>query len=127
MSAVNNYRVITCTHRVPWGVASTPTVVLPCCSGVAVEFRKTGKFLVSGSAGFDALGSEVPPCEPLLLASVTSDREPPLVQDRPQVNAALDAVRCLYLARVAEREGHAEAARRWKELADTWLAKGREP
>ncbi len=34
---------------------------------------------------------------------------------------ATDVVRCLYLARVAEREGHHEAAGRWHEKADRWL------
>jgi hypothetical protein len=29
-----------------------------------------------------------------------------------EIRTAADAVRCLYLARVAEREGHKEAARR---------------
>ncbi len=40
------------------------------------------------------------------------------MQDTPQVNSALHAVRCLYLARVAEREGCADAARRWRQMAD---------
>ena len=43
------------------------------------------------------------------------------MQDSPQVNSALDAVRCLYLARVAEQKGHQEAARRWELMADGWL------
>jgi hypothetical protein len=43
------------------------------------------------------------------------------MHDNPQVNSAIDAVRCLYLARVAERKGQPEAARRWRELAEDWL------
>ncbi len=34
---------------------------------------------------------------------------------------ATDAVRYLYLARVAERLGHRKAARRWYRKADRWL------
>ena len=43
------------------------------------------------------------------------------MQDSPQVNSAIDAVRCLYLAKVAEQKGHPEAAGRWQEMANRWL------
>ena len=43
------------------------------------------------------------------------------MQDSPQVNSAIDAVRCLYLARVAEQKGHPDAARRWQQMATRWL------
>ena len=43
------------------------------------------------------------------------------MHDIPQVNSAIDAVRCLYIARVAEQKGHPEAAQRWQEMADGWL------
>ena len=39
------------------------------------------------------------------------------MQDSAQANSALDAVRCLYLARVAEQKGHPNAARRWQQMA----------
>jgi hypothetical protein len=45
------------------------------------------------------------------------------MQDTPQVNSAIDAVRCLYLAKVAEQKGHPEAAQRWQQLADSWLVR----
>ncbi len=43
------------------------------------------------------------------------------MQGSPQVNSAIDAVRCLYLARVAERKGHADAAQRWQQMVTRWL------
>lgn len=36
------------------------------------------------------------------------------MQDSPQVNTAVDAVRCLYLAKVAERS-HAKRGNEWSE------------
>ena len=45
------------------------------------------------------------------------------MQDSPPVNSALDAVRCLYLARVAERKGHPNAAGRWQETAARRVAR----
>jgi hypothetical protein len=39
----------------------------------------------------------------------------------PQLRSAVDAVRCLYLARVTERAGHHEAARRWYAKAAAWM------
>jgi hypothetical protein len=51
----------------------------------------------------------------------TAAEEKQPMHDSPQVNSAIDAVRCLYLAKVAEREGHPEAAQRWRQLADDWL------
>ena len=44
-----------------------------------------------------------------------------MMNDSTDAARATDAVRCLYLARVAERLGHAKAARRWREKADRWL------
>ena len=44
------------------------------------------------------------------------------MEDMPQVNTAVDAVRCLYLAQVAEQAGKLEAAQRWRELADNWVS-----
>ncbi len=41
--------------------------------------------------------------------------------DSLPVNSAVDAVCLLYLACVAEREGRADAARRWQEIAARWL------
>jgi hypothetical protein len=45
------------------------------------------------------------------------------MHDSPQVNSAIDAVRCLYLAKVTEREGHPEAAQRWQQMAEGWLGR----
>lgn len=43
------------------------------------------------------------------------------MQDSPQANSTIDAVRCLYLAKVAEQKGHADAAQRWQQIATRWL------
>ncbi len=43
------------------------------------------------------------------------------MDDSTDAACATDAVRYLYLARVAERLGHAEAAQRWYRKADRWL------
>jgi len=43
------------------------------------------------------------------------------VHDIPHVTSAIDAVRCLYLAKVTEQKGHPDAAQRWREMADKWL------
>jgi hypothetical protein len=40
-----------------------------------------------------------------------------------EIRSAVDAVRCLYLARVAEREGHEHAARRMEGKATDWINK----
>ena len=45
------------------------------------------------------------------------------MDDDIQVTSAVDAVRCLYLAREAQRRGEHEAARRWREQAAPWLAR----
>ena len=45
------------------------------------------------------------------------------MKDSPSTASASDAVRYLYLARVAEREGHAEAAQRWQEMAAGWMTR----
>ena len=39
------------------------------------------------------------------------------MQDSPPINSALDAVRCLYLAKVAEQKGRPDAAQRWQQMA----------
>ena len=41
--------------------------------------------------------------------------------DQPVVHNAVDAVRCLYLARVAKRDGHDDAAERWEAKAQEWM------
>jgi hypothetical protein len=43
------------------------------------------------------------------------------MHDNPPVNSAVDAVRCLYLAKVAEQKGHPDAANRWRQMANGWL------
>jgi hypothetical protein len=43
------------------------------------------------------------------------------MHDTPQINSAIDAVRCLYLAKVTEQKGHPDAAGRWQQMADGWL------
>jgi hypothetical protein len=43
------------------------------------------------------------------------------MHDSPQVNSGIDAVRCLYLAKVAKQKGHPDAARRWQQMAARWL------
>ena len=43
------------------------------------------------------------------------------MQDTPQVNSAIDAVRCLYLAKVTDQKGHPDAAHRWQQMATRWL------
>ncbi len=44
-----------------------------------------------------------------------------MMNDSTDAACAADVVRCLYLARVAERLGHAEAARRWLKKTEQWL------
>ncbi len=44
-----------------------------------------------------------------------------MMNDSTNAACAMDVVRCLYLARVAERLGHRKAARRWLKKADRWL------
>ncbi|NQU19717.1 MAG: hypothetical protein HQ567_00430 [Candidatus Nealsonbacteria bacterium] len=43
------------------------------------------------------------------------------MSSNPEVCSSVDAVRCLYLARVAERAGHHWAAQRWHAKASAWL------
>jgi hypothetical protein len=38
-----------------------------------------------------------------------------------EICTAVDAIRCVYLARMACRRGNAEAARRWQAKATRWL------
>jgi hypothetical protein len=40
------------------------------------------------------------------------------MQDIPSVNRAVDAVRCLYLAKVAEQKGHQGATLGWQETVN---------
>ncbi len=44
-----------------------------------------------------------------------------MIDDSTDATSADDVVRCFYLARVAQRLGHADAARRWLKKADPWL------
>ncbi len=37
--------------------------------------------------------------------------------------SATDVIRYVYLARMTERQGHAEAAHRWQAKVDAWLAR----
>jgi hypothetical protein len=43
------------------------------------------------------------------------------MNDTLQANSAVDAIRCAYLARMAEQKGHLEAAQRWQRMATRWL------
>jgi hypothetical protein len=43
------------------------------------------------------------------------------MQDDPQANTAIDAIRCVYLARMSEQRGNPQAAQRWQRLADGWM------
>jgi hypothetical protein len=45
------------------------------------------------------------------------------MSDNVEVRSAVDAVRCFYLAGVAQREGHVEAARRLRAKAAAWTEK----
>jgi hypothetical protein len=45
------------------------------------------------------------------------------MSDSVEVRSAVDAVWCFYLAGVAEREGHEEAARRLRAKATEWTEK----
>ena len=40
-----------------------------------------------------------------------------------ELRTANDAIRCVYLARMATQRGDSEAAQRWQEKADRWLEK----
>ncbi len=44
-----------------------------------------------------------------------------MMNDPTDATCAADIVRYLYLARVAEREGHPQAAGRWLKKAERWL------
>ena len=37
------------------------------------------------------------------------------------IRSPIDVIRCVYLARMAERQGDDNAARRWQAKADDWL------
>ena len=43
------------------------------------------------------------------------------MQNDLQANSAIDAIRCVYLARTAREKGREEAARRWQQMATSWL------
>ena len=45
------------------------------------------------------------------------------MDDDIQVTSAVDAVRCLYLARETQQRGEHEAAQRWRDRAAPWLAR----
>jgi hypothetical protein len=40
---------------------------------------------------------------------------------------AVDVIRCVYLARVAEKRGDQNAAQRWQAKADAWLQESAPP
>ena len=40
---------------------------------------------------------------------------------------AVEVIRCVYLARIAEKHGDIAAARRWQAQADTWLRETEPP
>ncbi len=40
-----------------------------------------------------------------------------------EANSAIDAVRCLYLAKEAQRRGDKETAKRWRDKAVAWMAR----
>ncbi len=40
---------------------------------------------------------------------------------------ALDVIRCVYLARIAEKRGDEGAAQRWQAKADAWLEESAPP
>lgn len=42
--------------------------------------------------------------------------------DTDETATAIDVIRCVYLARLAEQRGDDESARRWQAKADEWLA-----
>ncbi len=44
-----------------------------------------------------------------------------MMNDSTDAACATDVVRCLYLARVAQRLGHPKAAGRWLKKAERWL------
>jgi uncharacterized membrane-anchored protein len=43
------------------------------------------------------------------------------MDDDREPKTAIDAARCLYLAGVAQRLGHRDAAHRWQTTADLWM------
>ena len=46
-----------------------------------------------------------------------------MMQDDPVANSAVEAVRCMFLARVLEKRGFSKAARHWEARAGGWLKK----
>lgn len=38
-----------------------------------------------------------------------------------EVKTAVDAIRCLYVARIIEQSGHERAARRWYARVEEWM------
>jgi hypothetical protein len=40
-----------------------------------------------------------------------------------EIRSPIDVIRCVYLARMAQRQGDNSAARRWQAKADDWLKK----
>ena len=43
------------------------------------------------------------------------------MNNRDEPLTAVDAIRCVYLARMCRKRGDHEAARRWQAKADAWL------
>ena len=40
-----------------------------------------------------------------------------------EIRSSIDVIRCVYLARMAQRQGNDHAAERWQAKADDWLRK----
>lgn len=45
------------------------------------------------------------------------------MNDPTETNSAIDAVRCLYLAKEAQRRGDEVTAKRWRDKALAWMAR----
>ncbi len=43
------------------------------------------------------------------------------MQEPTKVKSAVEAVRCLYLAQVLDKQGHCDAARRWRAKVLEWM------
>jgi len=43
------------------------------------------------------------------------------MSERTEVKTAVDAIRCLYVARTIERSGQRQAARRWYARVEEWM------
>ena len=48
-------------------------------------------------------------------------------QDRDENLTAVEVIRCVYLARAAQRRGDSASAQRWQAKADAWLRETKVP